>query len=31
VYYSFTLLNPADDLMLFIVGHRRGWSVIFIP
>jgi hypothetical protein len=27
--YSFTLLNPAADLMLFLVGHRRGYSLIF--
>jgi hypothetical protein len=27
--WSFTLLNPADVLMLFCVGHRRGYSMIF--
>jgi hypothetical protein len=27
--WSFTLLDPAAALMLFVVGHRRGWSVIF--
>jgi hypothetical protein len=27
--YSFTLFDPDDDLMLFVVGHRRGWSLIF--
>jgi hypothetical protein len=27
--YSFTLLNPGADLMLFVVGHRRGYSMIF--
>jgi hypothetical protein len=27
--YSFTLVNPDDDLMLFTVSHRRGYSIIF--
>jgi hypothetical protein len=27
--YSFTLLDPSDDLMLFCVGHRHGYSLIF--
>jgi hypothetical protein len=27
--YSFTLLDPADGLMLLVVGHRRGYSIIF--
>jgi hypothetical protein len=29
MHYSFTLVNPDDDLMLFVVGHRRGYSMIF--
>jgi hypothetical protein len=24
-----TLLNPDADLMLFVVGHHRGYSIIF--
>jgi hypothetical protein len=27
--WSFTLLDPSDDLMLFLIGHRRGYSLIF--
>jgi hypothetical protein len=27
--YSFTLTKPDEDLMLFCVGHRRGYSIIF--
>jgi hypothetical protein len=27
--YSFTLLDPGADLMLFLVGYRRGYSMIF--
>jgi hypothetical protein len=29
VHYSFTLLNPDHDLMLLVVGHRPGYSLIF--
>jgi hypothetical protein len=29
MWYSFTLLDPDDYLMLLAVGHRRGYSMIF--
>jgi hypothetical protein len=29
MWYSFTLVNPADGLMLLVVGHRCGYSMIF--